>query len=327
MVEAATIVLAVGTVRAGARAAGTWLALGVLVALVAALGPALSLPAQALQLIVGLLLFGMRRLRKAICAGHIPLHDEAAIFRNDRQLRLAAITDRRGGPACRADGVQAVLLEGVEVAFIVLAVSAAAANWWWWRNGALAAAVRHHPRRGGGASPAAARAGEHAQAGGRRRDLSLRHLLDRRGWGWPGRHDLALPALVAGLLLTTMLASASPRGWPPVQGAELMSVIKAVLGEIVHLFGSLALAGCVVRRTGVALFLLPQFVAAFALLHFLGCALILLGNVLWPRGAEMATVICPPPAPLRALRVTATGPRHAWQAILRKVEQWIAADQ
>src|SRR5687767_6983317 len=85
-VEAATIVLAVGTVR-GWRAAlaGTGLALAVLVLLVLALGPALSrLPEQALQLFVGLLLllFGMRWLRKAILrgAGVIPLQDEEKVF-------------------------------------------------------------------------------------------------------------------------------------------------------------------------------------------------------------------------------------------------------
>jgi len=67
-VEAATIVLAVGTVRGWKSAfVGTGLALAALVVLVLALGPALSqLPEQALQLFVGilLLLFGMRWLRK-----------------------------------------------------------------------------------------------------------------------------------------------------------------------------------------------------------------------------------------------------------------------
>src|SRR3954471_11990467 len=96
-VEAATIVLAVGTVRGWRSAlAGTGLGLLALVALVVALGPALShLPERALQLFVGifLLLFGMRWLRKAIlrAAGVIPQHDEDAVFRSETaNLRLLA---------------------------------------------------------------------------------------------------------------------------------------------------------------------------------------------------------------------------------------------
>ena len=131
-VEAATIVLAVGTVR-GWRSAlvGTGLGLLALVALVVALGPALSqLPERALQLFVGilLLLFGMRWLRKAIlrAAGVIPLHDEDAVFRSETaNLRLARASERHGvDPIATATAFKAVLLEGVEVAFIVLAVSA-----------------------------------------------------------------------------------------------------------------------------------------------------------------------------------------------------------
>jgi uncharacterized membrane protein len=131
-VEAATIVLAVGTVR-GWRSAfvGTGLALLALVALVAALGPALAhLPERALQLVVGLLLllFGMRWLRKAILrgAGVIPLHDEEAVFRSETaNLRLARATERWGvEPIAAATAFKGVLLEGVEVAFLVLAVAA-----------------------------------------------------------------------------------------------------------------------------------------------------------------------------------------------------------
>jgi uncharacterized membrane protein len=131
-VEAATIVLAVGTVR-GWRSAflGTGLALAALVVLVAALGPALAhLPEQALQLFVGLLLllFGMRWLRKAMlrAAGLIPLHDEEAVFRSETaNLRLARASERWGvEPIAAATAFKGVLLEGVEVAFLVLAVAA-----------------------------------------------------------------------------------------------------------------------------------------------------------------------------------------------------------
>ena len=131
-VEAATIVLAVGVVR-GWRSAfvGTILAVVTLVVLVLALGPALShLPERVLQLFVGLLLllFGMRWLRKAILrsAGIIPLHDEEAVFRSETaNLKLARATERWGvDPIATATAFKGVLLEGVEVAFLVLAVAA-----------------------------------------------------------------------------------------------------------------------------------------------------------------------------------------------------------
>src|SRR5205823_7357251 len=85
-VEALTIILAVATVR-GWRPAGLGAiaGLGVLILIVAALGPLLDrVPLHLLQLAIGvlLLLFGMRWLRKAIlrAAGVIPLHDETAAF-------------------------------------------------------------------------------------------------------------------------------------------------------------------------------------------------------------------------------------------------------
>jgi len=131
-VEAATIVLAAGTIRGWRSAlAGTGLALVALVVLVAALGPALAqVPERLLQLFVGLLLllFGMRWLRKAMLrgAGLIPLHDEEAVFRSETaNLKLADATARLGlHPIAAATAFKGVLLEGVEVAFLVLAVSA-----------------------------------------------------------------------------------------------------------------------------------------------------------------------------------------------------------
>src|SRR3954447_971781 len=131
-VEAATIVLAVGTVRGWRSAmAGTGLGLFALVALVLALGPALAqVPEHMMQLAVGilLLLFGMRWLRKAILrsAGVIALHDEGAVFRSEAAnlALLRASRRHRIDPVATATAFKAVLLEGVEVAFIVLAVSA-----------------------------------------------------------------------------------------------------------------------------------------------------------------------------------------------------------
>lgn len=130
VVEAFTIVLAVGTVR-GWRPAmlGTLGGLAVLAMLVLALGPLFSLvPLRGLQLVVGvlLLLFGMRWLRKAILrsASIIPLHDEDIAF--DKETAVlhedAEARSDRADFLATATAFKAVLLEGVEVVFIILAV-------------------------------------------------------------------------------------------------------------------------------------------------------------------------------------------------------------
>ncbi|HMK12603.1 MAG TPA: hypothetical protein VK461_13515, partial [Acidimicrobiales bacterium] len=82
MVEAVTIVLAVGVTRGWKSAGwGVAAALGALGAITAVLGPALAhLPIDALRLVVGtlLLLFGLQWLRKAIlrASGLKAIHDE-----------------------------------------------------------------------------------------------------------------------------------------------------------------------------------------------------------------------------------------------------------
>ncbi len=125
VVEAFTIVLAVATLNGWRPAlAGTAAALGVLAAIVAALGPLLGLvPIAALQFVVGvlLLLFGAGWLRKASlrAAGIIPLHDETAVFERERELLTGTAAWIAGLAAFKA-----VLLEGLEVAFIVIAVGA-----------------------------------------------------------------------------------------------------------------------------------------------------------------------------------------------------------
>jgi uncharacterized membrane protein len=126
-VEALTIVLAVGVVR-GWRSTlrGVGAAAVVLAAIVAALGPALRLiPISTLRLVVGALLltFGLQWLRKAIlrAGGYKSLHDEAAAFASGRAEAGSAAT-----PAGRMDwysftvAFKGVLLEGLEVAFIVV---------------------------------------------------------------------------------------------------------------------------------------------------------------------------------------------------------------
>ncbi|HEY2710075.1 MAG TPA: hypothetical protein VGI95_18670 [Caulobacteraceae bacterium] len=126
VVEAFTIVLAVATLR-GWRPAltGAVAALGVLAIMVAALGPLLNLvPLHGLQLVIGilLLLFGLGWLRKAVlrASGFMALHDEDAIFDRER----AKIGDEVADVIAMLASFKAVLLEGLEVVFIVLAVGA-----------------------------------------------------------------------------------------------------------------------------------------------------------------------------------------------------------
>jgi uncharacterized membrane protein len=132
VVEAFTIVLAVGVVR-GWRPAfvGTGAALFVLGAIVIALGPLLDrVPLHLLQFFIGvlLLLFGMRWLRKAVlrASGHIALHDEEAEFSKETASLESAVRQRQPHLDWLAGltAFKAVLLEGLEVVFIVIAVGA-----------------------------------------------------------------------------------------------------------------------------------------------------------------------------------------------------------
>jgi uncharacterized membrane protein len=128
MVEALTIVLAAGLAR-GWRSSltGVGAAVVALAAIVAALGPALTvIPLDALRLVVGglLLVFGLQWLRKAIlrAAGLKAVHDEDAIFARElAEARTAAPRERAGVDAYGFTlAFKGVLLEGLEVAFIVL---------------------------------------------------------------------------------------------------------------------------------------------------------------------------------------------------------------
>ncbi|WES30561.1 COG4280 domain-containing protein [Varunaivibrio sulfuroxidans] len=130
-VEALTIVLAIGAVR-GWRSALLGAAAGVvfLVLLAAAFGPLLgALPISLLQLAIGilLLLFGMRWLRKAILrsAGILKIHDETAIFKRETaELKTQAPTHGPWDAIALIGSFKAVVLEGLEVIFIVIAVGA-----------------------------------------------------------------------------------------------------------------------------------------------------------------------------------------------------------
>ncbi len=127
IVEAFTIVLAVSVVR-GPRPAliGTAAALALLTLAVLLFGPLLAqVPLHGLQIVVGalLLVFGLGWLRKAVlrAGGALALHDEAKAFADETaELRAEAATDAVAALAA----FKAVLLEGTEVVFIVLAVGA-----------------------------------------------------------------------------------------------------------------------------------------------------------------------------------------------------------
>jgi uncharacterized membrane protein len=132
VVEAFTVVLAVSAVR-GWRPAmlGATAGLAVLVVIVLVFGAAIdSAPLGLLQLLIGalLLLFGLRWLRKAIlrAAGIIDRRDEARAFDGQiRELREEAQREKSrldwlaGAAACKS-----VVVEGVEVVFIVVAIGA-----------------------------------------------------------------------------------------------------------------------------------------------------------------------------------------------------------
>jgi uncharacterized membrane protein len=132
-VEALTIVLAVAIVH-GWRPAGIGAFVGLLLLalMVVVLGPLLDrVPLHILQLGIGvlLLLFGMRWLRKAVlrAAGVVALHDEATVFESETaelQAQARRHETRRGWVA-GLTSFKAVLLEGLEVVFVVIAIGAA----------------------------------------------------------------------------------------------------------------------------------------------------------------------------------------------------------
>ncbi|HEY8830727.1 MAG TPA: hypothetical protein VIM83_09040 [Candidatus Limnocylindria bacterium] len=134
-VEATTIILAVGVTR-GWRAPlyGTIAAAVTLAVIIALLGVTIVtvVPEHALKAFVGalLLLFGLRWLRKAVLrfAGIVALHDEERIYLKEVADLKAQGLARTGFDRIGAIvAYKAVLLEGTEVAFIVIAFGAGGA--------------------------------------------------------------------------------------------------------------------------------------------------------------------------------------------------------
>ncbi|CAM5404624.1 COG4280 domain-containing protein [Leifsonia shinshuensis] len=132
-VEATTIVLAAGATR-NWRSALTGTAAGVVVlaVIVAVVGPAITLiPIGFLRLVVGglLLVFGMQWIRKAVlrASGYKALHDETLIYEREVAEARAARKESRFGVRdwfAFTLSFKAVLLEGLEVVFIVLTFGA-----------------------------------------------------------------------------------------------------------------------------------------------------------------------------------------------------------
>ena len=136
-VEAFTIVLVVGvTMNWRSSLAGAFAAAATLALIIATFGVAIVqlVPLDVLRLVVGiiLILFGLKWLKKAILrySGVKALHDEEAIF----EEHMAEIRARGEKPEARfmpfgvALSYKAVLLEGLEVAFIVITFGSSAAT-------------------------------------------------------------------------------------------------------------------------------------------------------------------------------------------------------
>ncbi|MFB9149991.1 COG4280 domain-containing protein [Roseovarius ramblicola] len=216
VVEAFTIVLVVATLRGWKPAVlGTGAALFVLAATVVILGPLLDqVPLHLLQLVIGvlLLLFGIGWLRKAAlrAGGVIPLHDEDAIFARETAGLTAEVERQRTSQDWIAGiaAFKAVLLEGLEVIFIVIAVGAGRGMLWPASLGALAAcllvllvgAIAHRPL---------ARVPENTLKFGVGVMLSAFGVFwtgEGLGVDWPG-HDLALFVFAALFLVAGLMAA------------------------------------------------------------------------------------------------------------------------
>lgn len=136
-VEAFTIVLVVGvTINWRSSLVGAFAAAATLALIVGTLGVALVqfVPIDVLRLVVGiiLILFGLKWLKKSILrySGLKAIHDEEAIFEETRaEVRARGeVIAPRFEPFGIALSYKAVLLEGLEVAFIVITFGSSATS-------------------------------------------------------------------------------------------------------------------------------------------------------------------------------------------------------
>ena len=234
-VEALTIVLAVGVER-GWRPAlfGVGAGLVLLAALILAFGPLLAeVPIGALQVVLGvlLLLFGMRWLRKAVlrAAGALALHDETAVFVSHTQrLRSAGSRENAWDTVALLTSFKAVVVEGLEVVFIVLALGAVRGNLLPATAGAAAALVLvvllglaiHRPL---------ARVPENSlkfAVGVLLSAFGAFWFAEGVGLSWPGG-DLAIPGLILGFFLAAVLAVVFARRQVMDLGLEIRAQARA----------------------------------------------------------------------------------------------------
>jgi uncharacterized membrane protein len=224
-VEALTIVLAAGTTRDW-RSALTGVAAGVLAlaAITAVLGPAITaIPLGALRLVVGglLLIFGLQWLRKAIlrAGGLKALHDEDAIYAREVATAAAAV---KGSRFAVRDwyaftlSFKGVLLEGLEVVFIVITFGANQHAIGWATVGAMAAILAV-------AAAGLAVRGPLARVPENTMKFAVGVMLTSFGmfWGaegagahWPGS-DAAIPVLIAATAVLSIGAVAVLRRGAP----------------------------------------------------------------------------------------------------------------
>ena len=292
-IEALTIVLAAGLTREWRSTfLGMAAALLVLAAIVAVLGPTITLlPLTALRLVVGALLavFGLQWLRKAIlrATGYKSLHDEASAYlREVAAAKAAATSSRRGVDDWYAFTLsfKGVLLEGLEVVFIVITFGANQRNVGAAVIGA-AAAVLVVTVTGIAVRAPLAKVPENAMK------FAVGIMLTSFGtfWGaegagvsWPG-HDAALLVLVPVVALVSLgytvllrrRAGDQPGRTLVREGGQLMKRLKSigafwydfVIGDdwrvAVVVVAALALTALLVHAAGVnAWWLLPVCVFA-----------------------------------------------------------------
>lgn len=229
VVEAFTLILAASLVR-GWRPALLGAGAGALLvaALVAAFWPLLErFPLRPMQGVIGvlLLLFGMRWLHKAILRGRglIPLHDEDIAFAQaSRDVgQSAKARPERADWLAGLAAFKAVLLEGMEVVFIVIAVGAGRGLTGAASLGALLAALlvaaigalAHRPL---------TRVPENSLkfcVGAMLSAFGVFWTAEALGGAWPGG-DLMLPALILGFALVGLALLRLP---PPVASPMLRS--------------------------------------------------------------------------------------------------------
>jgi uncharacterized membrane protein len=212
-VEALTIVLAVGTTR-GWRSTlyGVGAALVVLAAVTAILGPALtSIPIESLQILVGtlLVLFGLQWLYKAIlrAAGVKAKRDETAAYNREVSQAESVAKPAAGKVDWYSFTIcfKGVLLEGLEVVFIVLTFGAAQ-NRIWLAALAAAAAVLVVVAVGVVVRAPLARVPENAlkfAVGVLLTSFGIFWVGEGVGASWPGG-DASLPAIIGFMLLGSL---------------------------------------------------------------------------------------------------------------------------